>query len=733
MPSVRTLLRRLLPGLLGALALAVSRPPDARASGFLVPTAGARPPQAEWALESQDVEVVGQGPHLLVTVEQTFRNLTDRTLETEYLFPLPREAVVTSLTLFEGGQGLEGRLLRAADARRAFEEIVRRRRDPALLRYLGHNLYSVRVFPLGPRESRRLVLKYEQAAARDGGVNECALPLGAGRLGAGEGARVRVRADLEEASGLGPVHSPTHDVRVERLGPTRARVAFEGVARREEPDLVLYWSASSAPVGATVLTWWPRDEDRGWFLFLAAPTLREDGIRPKSLTLAVDTSGSMAGEKIEQVRAALQQVIGGLNPGDRLNLISYHSSVVPLYSEPRLVDAQVRAEALAFVTRLRAGGGTHIEGALTAALSAPVREDMPSVVLFLTDGRPTMGETDPDRILALAREADPEGRSRLFVMGVGVDVHAVLLDRLALEHHGAPAYVRPRENVESKVAALYEKIRHPVLSDVRFEAHGAQVSEPLPAALPDLFRGSEASVAGRYARGGRVEFVLSGRDGSVERAFHYAQFLPERGEGLSLDFPARVWATRRIATLLDAVRLLGREEPELVEEIVRLSTRFGILTEYTAFLADERDVSHAHVVANVGRARENLEGLAPRRLGGVGVAQAVNQAARRLADRAPGAGQTLVLPTPDDRDLEAVDVVGVRQVANRTFWYRGPETGWVDGALAEPEQVDETVLRWSPRFFEILATTTPDENVRLAQSGPLVVQVGARTLRVLDP
>ena len=541
---------------------------------------------------------------------------------------------------------------------------------------------------------------------------------------------VSIHVDLRADAALGPIYSPTHDVAVTRRDPTRADVSFEAREARPDTDFLLYWSFTQNEVGASLLTWWPQDEDRGWFLFLAAPAPADGAGRaaqPKQITFVVDTSGSMQGEKMEQVRSALRQVIGALGDEDRFNVIAYDTGVRPLWPQTQRITPEARREALAFVAGLVAVGGTNIEGALEAALQGPVLAGMPSAIVFLTDGRPTVGVTDPEAIAAKAAAANKERGTRLFVLGVGVDVNAVLLDRLALSNHGAPAYVLPREDVEAKVGALYEKLRYPVLTDLHLDLGGLVATEMQPAAVPDLFRGSQAVIAGRYAKGGRREVVLAGKDGAVEREYHYLLDAAERGRGLSDDFPARVWATRRIAFLVDQIRLRGAREPELVDEIVRLSTRFGILTEYTAFLADE-GADHGRVAENRARAGRELDEQAKAAEGGAGVAQSANQGGRRTADRAP-APQTMLLPSKDDRDVEQVAVGGVRQVANRTFYRRA--LGWVDVRVTQPEAA-ETVERWSERFYALLATTTAEENARLSQDGDLLLEVQGRVLRIVD-
>ena len=718
------------------VALWVGAAAPAQASGFLVSVDRQHNRQRHWSIESYKVDVVVRGPHARVRVEQVFKNLGRSNLEADYIFPLPRGAMVSSITLFESGKGLEGRLLRAEEARRIFEEIMRRRKDPALLQYVGQNIYRVRVFPIPPGQTRKLVLTYDQTLTTDAGLTELSHPLSSVRFSAAPIRLMTMHVDLQTKLALGPIYSPTHDVAVTRAAKNRAEISYEGPVPADAADLLLYWTRTSRRIGATLLTYWPEEESQGYFLFLATPSLRDgagSAPRPKNVTFVVDVSGSMGGEKLEQVRAALKQIIPSLNEADQFNVIAYHNRVFALWQKPHVATRKARDEALLFVDALSASGGTRIEGALLTALSAPTPEHMPSVIVFLTDGVPTMGETDPDKILAMARRHNQRAKQRIFVLGVGVDVNTVMLDRLALENHGSPAFVRPRENVEVKVSSLYDKVRHPVLTEVKFTARGMKADDCLPHELPGLFRGSELVLAGRYGQGGPVELVLSGRDGALEREFHYTLAAGRRGQGLASDFPARVWATRRIAELLDAIRLHKRKDRELVDEIVRLSTKFGILTEYTAFLADETGVSHRELALNSRRAQRNIDVLMPRIVGGSGVAQSLNNLGRRGATRVDPASVGFYVATASDRDLQRVARSGVQNVANRTFYYRGRSIGWVDAKVRSEEKPAQVLTRWSPEFFRLLHTTSGLENVRLSQAGPLLLEIRGQVVRIEDP
>lgn len=722
----------------GLVFLGVS---SAVASGFLVPTDREHDTQRQWQIEDYKVDIVVRGRDARVRVEQHFKNIGSGLLEADYLFPVPAGAMVSGLSLLlggslPGGSELKGRLLKADEARRVYEEVVRRRKDPALLQYIGQDIYRVRVFPIPAGMTARLILSYDQTLRADAGLLELLHPLSSVHFSAAPIRKMRMHIDLGAQASLGPIYSPSHDVVITRKARNHAEITFQGPVHRDAGDFRLFWTTTSRRIGASLFTYWPKDESLGYFLFLAAPSphgVEAERIRPKSITFVVDVSGSMGGEKLEQVRAALKQIIPTLRHGDQFNVIAYHNRVFSLWQKPHAATLEAKERALLFVDALSALGGTRIEGALLTALSAPAPKNMPSIVLFLTDGVPTIGETDPEKILAMAQRHNGGGRRRLFVLGVGVDVNTVLLERLALENRGVPMFARPQENVGVKVSRLYEKVRNPVLTDVTFDARGMKASSLLPHQYPDLFRGDELLLAGRYARGGSVEVVLSGRAGDLEREFHYTLTAARRGEGVTSDFPARVWATRRIAELIDAVRLHKQRDPKLVREIVRLSTKFGIMTEYTSFLADETGVSHRALEVNVGRTQRSIDVLTVRVVGGTGVAQAMNNALRRGAIRAAPPSAGYYIPTQSDRDLQRVPRGGVQYIGNRTFYYRGRTIGWVDSRVRSEEKPAEVILRWSPAFFELLRKTSPAENARLAQEGTLLLEVQGRVVRIEEP
>lgn len=516
-------------------------------------------------------------------IDQAFRNDNDFTVEGTYIFPLPEEAAIQRFAMYMDGQPIEGQVLNRDEARAIYESIVRQQRDPALLEYIGHDTFQASIFPIGPGEEKRIQIEYSQVLPLDQGLVEYVYPLSTERFSTRPIEEVAITVQLSSQEPLKAVYSPSHDVAVNRSDDYHAIIGYEARDVLPQRDFVLYYTVDAGDVGVNLLTYHPQGED-GFFLLLIAPPVEagDQEVVAKDVIFVLDTSGSMEGEKIQQARDALLFVLDHLNPEDRFAIVDFNSSV-STYA-PQLQAASYRAAARDYVDKLAAGGSTDIDAALQRALDlADGASSRPQVILFLTDGLPTVGEQDPTNILANVRRRAGPG-IRLFAFGVGYDVNSALLDALAQENHGASAYILPGENLEERLSAFYTKVNMPVLADLSLD-FGITVHDTYPSPLPDLFLGSQLVLVGRYREGGATTLTLRGTVNAEERAYRYEDLSFPHSD-TRRDFIARLWASRKIGYLLSQVRLHG-ENKEIVDEIVELSLRYGIITPYTSFLVDE--------------------------------------------------------------------------------------------------------------------------------------------------
>ncbi len=525
-----------------------------------------------------DVTIVDQVA--TTKVDQVFVNEAGFPVEGTYIFPLPEDAAISSFDMWVDGQKLEGKLLGRDEARAIYEDIVRRQRDPALLEYVGRGAFQASIFPIPPGGQRRIELTYSQVLPQTDGLVHYRYPLNTEKFSSTDIGEVAVTVHLADKAPIRAIYSPSHPVQVVREGERQATVGYEEQNVRPDRDFDLYYSLSSDAVAVNLLSYKPYGED-GFFLLLVTPPVEAAGQAvAKDVVLVMDISGSMDGEKMVQAKAAADYVLDHLGKDDRFNIVAF-STAPRLYSD-RPVPAARRDEGHAFVRSLQAAGSTDINRALLEALSG-ADAGRPAVIIFLTDGLPTAGEVNPDRIVENIKTEAPKS-VRLFAFGVGYDVDTVLLDQLSSGQRGASTYVKPGQSIEEEVSGFYAKVSAPVLVDVTAAFSGVQVEDIYPYPLPDLFAGTQLVVAGRYRGSGPAELTLRGEVDSESRTYSYRDLaFAERG---GQEFIARLWAQRKIGYLLSQIRLHGVKD-ELVKEIVTLSSRYGIVTPYTSFLVQE--------------------------------------------------------------------------------------------------------------------------------------------------
>ena len=629
---------------------------------------------------STNVRISLDGRIARFEVEELFRNTGGRIAEGSYLYPLPGEAVFTDFSLFLGDQELKGEVMNAEQARGIYEEIVRRQRDPALLTLAGHGLVRAQVFPIQPGETRKVILRYAQVLPRDGDAYRIRYALGA----RGDGP-VTVAATARGAARFGVPYSPTHELEW-RVEGDRLAMRVEAQPRG---DLEILLPVQQGLVGAQVLTHAPGGDDRFFMLVLSPPPVASDDVLARDLTMVVDVSGSMAGTKLEQAKAALQQALGSLRRRDRFRLLAFSTRVTEFRTGFSPATPEVVTDARTFVDRLGATGGTNIAEALETALPGHVPDGRMGILLFLTDGLPSVGEQSPEKLAANA--AARRGTTRIFSIGIGHDVNTYLLDRLAVEGRGRSEYVAPEANVETAVGAVLGRINAPALTDLRVVSSPVQFLETAPTDLPDLYFGEELVLVGRYRGTGTGAVVIEGqRHGRRERFSTRASF-PEHDPDNA--FIAPLWAARRVGELTRQIRLEGPSS-SLVARIRELGLRYGILTEYTSYLVQEP----GQTVAN--RAVEDR--IAPAAQSGAEAFRRAERSAELSAAKSIGGIEAAARQDASEgKDLGRLES---RRAGGRLFIRRGGI--WTDAGYADTLQV-VTVAAFSPAYFD-LARAIPE-------------------------
>ncbi|HEX2778708.1 MAG TPA: VIT domain-containing protein [Gemmatimonadaceae bacterium] len=597
-----------------AAVIAVTLPAALSAQGTIIPRPCLPirpcPAPAPWGLvrTASNVRVALQERVLHYEVEERFVNRGGGIAEADYIFPLPTDAAFQDLKLSIDGELVAGETMSADKARGIYEEIVRRQRDPALVEWMGHGLLRARIFPIRPGEEKRVVVRFDAIAKREGDALRVdyrrGTPNGAQGLvpparimpvddagGDRETARDResetFSLTIPSDAAYGEPYSPTHRL-TRRTSGGRITVEAEGSTR--EVTVLVPLRRSSEPA-VSLLAHATSEEERFALITLTPPT-RSARRTPRDVTLVLDVSGSMSGRKLQQAKAAGQQVLGTLDEGDRFRLIDFSTDVRNFRDAfVAATPANLRA-AQRYLDELEAEGSTNIAGALDAALELESPSDRLPLVLFLTDGAPTVGETRPEAIAE--RAAKRRGRARVFTFGVGADVNAALVERLALEAHGTASFVRPNEDVERAVSVVASRLTDPVVTDLRVRADGVRLERVLPAGPIDLFAGQDLVLLARYEGDGAatLRFTGSSAGGPVEWTERVS--FPDRERGNA--FVPRLWATQRVGWLAAEKRRVGASR-EIDDEIRALGERYAIPTEFTSYLVQEPGV----VAQAVGR------------------------------------------------------------------------------------------------------------------------------------
>ena len=741
-----------LSGLVGVAALATLFSGQALAQGFLIATNSDRPtplprpiihprpvpPPMTYKIKDLTVNARIIDQIAQVQVAQSFVNTGSVQMETQFVFPLPYDGAVDSLTLLVDGKEYPAQLLTKERAREIYEGYMRRNRDPALLEWLGTGMFQTSVFPVPPGAERKVTITYKQLLRKDYSLTDFLFPLGTAKYTFAPVEKVQIDATIESRIAIKSIYSPTHSINIKRPNEHHAQISYSASNTIPSSDFRLFFDVTKEQIGAAVISFRPRPNEEGYFVLLASPEVKWNVAdrTAKTVVCVFDRSGSMSGKKIEQARKALKFVINNLSQDDLFNIVAYDSAVESFKPELQAYNEKTRQEAIGFVNGLHAGGATNIDGALMAAFRLIKDSERPNFILFMTDGQPTTGEINESKIVQVAK-TNNEFCARVINFGVGYDVNSRLLDRLARECYGTSEYVRPNEDIEDHVARLYNKISSPVMTDVAVEFEfdeansedGSPISRVYPEQVNDLFEGEQIVMVGRYKKTGSTKVTITGLIGNKKRKFDFPTALAQASADAKYAFVEKLWAMRRVGEIIDELDLHGKNE-ELIKELVALSTKHGILTPYTSFLADDsgavRELADAHggLGGGVAKAGEALDQLDVAR-GRAGFLQRANkkafQEATRIIANAPVASLSANEDGAKIYDLESdeeIFVSGVRNVGNASVYRRGNYWFHTNCTDLDPEKDKDkfrVVRRYSDEYFKLARANTKEDNEILAR------------------
>ena len=664
-------------------------------------------------VKSIKIDTKIEGQVATTHVEQVFRNDTPHTLEGTYFFPIPETASIVEFAIWENGKKLVGEVRTREEARRIYDEIVRRQKDPGLLEYAGKDLFQASIFPIPGNSDKKLELKYSQVLKAESGTVSFKYPLGTGRnlwrnmpgVESRQGmppqkfGTVSGRVEIVGRQALRNIYSPSHKIDVTNSSETRSVVSFE--TADNDSDFQLFYGLSNDDFGMTLLTHRDPGKD-GYFLLMLSPkdSVSERELVNKDIVFVLDTSGSMADEgKMEKAKNALLFGVRTLRDGDRFNIISFAGEERLMEKGLMSANAAGKSRGEEFVKRLTPTGGTNINDSLVASLKQFDKSDRPKMLVFMTDGNPTVGVTDAEKIIANLKAAKVSGVDvRMFPFGFGYDVNTALLDRIGTENMGISDYVQPKEDLEVKISNFFARVSSPVLSDIELDLGDVQTEMMYPRKITDLFKGMQIALIGRYKNSSDLKNIaisLRGKTGREARSFSFDSLdFPERND--NNEFLPRLWASRRVGWLIEEIRKNG-ETKELRDEVTDLGTRYGIVTPYTSYLAT--DGSLANAPRDSGRQRAIASG-APARAEAKSGADAVTMSVQQNAMKENF--RVVEDKKKDARERIMVDNSSANQFVGAKNFFNQANV-WVDAEFTNERRLPETNVKFgSDEYYALL-------------------------------
>ena len=693
-------------------------------------------------LRKNNVSVKIKNQVAQTTLEQTFYNPSRQRVEGTYMFPVPQGAKIEKFEMEVNGKMTEAELLDAKKAKQIYEKIVREARDPALMEYSDHGMFKIRIFPIEPGKEKNIKIKYTEILKKDGRITSYNYAMRAEKFLSVPVKDVSLKITVESDKELKSIYSPSHQIDVNREGKKRAVIGYE-----EEnliPDtnfelLIATDSQKGSPIGFDFLTHNDKESGQGYYTMLLSPGSWENKKAvPRDIIFAIDTSGSMRVKKLDQAKAALDFCIDKLNPEDRFEIIRYSTETETLFNKLRTAKKQQTKEAKEFVKGLKAGGGTAIEEALVLAIETVSKQEnkesiRPTQIIFITDGRPTIGETRTDKIIdrLVKKKQEIKGNMRIFSFGIGTDINTKLLDLISQKTKASTEYVLPEENIEHKVSRFYEKVSQPVMANISIKTgDNVRLNEQHPNNLPDLFKGDQLVIFGRYktkkkGTDNNIKFELDGNIAGEKVKLKFETKIEKKSKN---SFIPKLWATRRVGYLLEEIRLHG-ENKELKDEVVALSRKWGIVTPYTSYLIIEDEESRGVPVARQSMGKR----IASRNANSVRTIKSQDGSAegqfqrnlekqrfRGFADSDSGSGAVAAARASEQlkkatqskafKDAYKESQYGnqisfeqqaTRTIAGKTFFQN--EGSWIDSLVPEQkERVAKRLTFGSKEYFELL-------------------------------
>ncbi len=548
-------------------------------------------------LLSTDIDVQVENQVAIVTTTEVFKNTMDSEKSFKYAYPMPQGASATRLEYRIDGTWYEAAITKG-------EQDTTLPGPPGdmdadLKQYLGKNSLYFNVSESVASDSTFTVkLTYVKFLEYDFGQVAFTYPNDYSPIQTDPLNHQEFNLKLMSEREITSIELPSHISAEVTNNGSEAQIAYAASNRAATTDYQVNYALSEQDLGLFDFSTYrpdslvPDQHGQGYFMFVAEPNPDSTEIVDKNFTLIVDRSGSMSGDKIVQARDAARFIVQRLNEGDQFNVISFNEDISVFSTEHLQYNASNEQDAINYIDSLEAGGLTNISGVFTTAISQfeNSSDSTANIILFFTDGKATAGITNTDDIIeTVSREiTDIDTDVTIFNFGIGSGPNKRLLSLLAKKNSGLSEFLGSDE-LEGVITKFYLRVRNPVLLDTEmfFEAEG--ITEVYPKDLPNLYKGQQMIVTGRYTNSGETNVNMQGNKFGNSVSYAYDLSLSDSSTK-RMEFLPKVWAKKKIEHLMVEYHTYdeGSEMAKTLKDSIQtISVNYGVVTDFTSFTEED--------------------------------------------------------------------------------------------------------------------------------------------------
>jgi len=591
-----------------------------------------------------------------IQVAQTFNNDSPDWVNGRYVFPLPEDAAVDSLTIIIGERIIKGVIKEKLQAQKVFEQAKQEGKKAGLLEQHRPNLFSISLANIAPNETIVTQLTYIDKVHYEDAQFSLRLPttltpryipgipvdlalednhvainsstgwannttavkdassitppqMHLAKTSLVENSSTESRLKASKASNqfslelrlnagltLDSITSSSHPIKTDYPNNNETVISLSNRNEPMDRDLLLHWQPTIGNAPTAALFQQQHDNANYAMLMVMPPSPNINNALPRDVTFIIDSSGSMAGTSIRQAKQSLHEALAYLSVNDRFNIIDFDSSFTPLFKHSTFATLNNLQQAHSMIDSLNADGGTEMLGALDFALNSKADEQYLRQVIFITDG--SIG--NETQLFQLINQK--LGNARLFTVGIGSAPNSYFMSKAAKFGRGSYTYINNLNDVSNKMASLFKKINRPLLRDLK--VNWQQTVEQYPARIPDLYAGEPLIL---LVKSDKPIQQLNVSGHLLDNAWQ--QSMTGHNTSQSTDNLDALWARQKVASLMDQLVIQDKPAEELKTQIINLGIKHHLVTKFTSFIAVEQKPSKP---LNTAGKDKNVANLMPK-------------------------------------------------------------------------------------------------------------------------